>query len=325
MHRKTRVLVVDDDPLNLRLVEAILTPAHYEVILARNGDEAVAALAKQKADIAILDIMMPGMDGIEVCRRLRTDLGMANLPVVFLTALGDRESRLKAKAAGGNDFLTKPYDEEELLARLRTLLEIKAWRRTTEDVIQRLCRAAEFRDNRSGRHVERMSRICSLLGKALGLTADDCETLKLASAMHDIGKVGTPDSILFKPGPLTKAEFAVAKEHTSQGHDMLAGSDECELLDLAATIALTHHERVDGTGYPQGLARNRIPLAGRIAAVADVFDTVSSDRPYKRGVSAEEALSIVETGGGSQFDREVTTAIVDRFDEVLAIKRSLHD
>lgn len=173
--------------------------------------------------------------------------------------------------------------------------------------------------------MERVSRICGVLGKAMGLARGDLETLRLASTLHDVGKMVTPDSILFKPGPLTAAEFAVAKEHTQVGHDLLSGKEGGGMLEAAATIALTHHERHDGNGYPNGLAREAIPLMGRITAVADVFDTVSSDRPYKTGVKPEEALDLVRKGGGTQFDPDVVAALESRFDEVLAIKSEIPD
>ena len=294
-----KILLVDDEPLNRRLLAAILAPEGYSILESESGEEALKILADQGADLVLLDVMMPGIGGVETCRRIR-EQGDLDLPIVFVTARGDRESRIEGKAVGADDFLTKPVDETELLVRVETLLKLKAYhdlktrhrqsleeavqartkdlsmalqelretetnlRRSHREAIERLSRASEFRDDETGWHIQRMSRYCEMLARFSGQSEEFCAQLRLASPMHDVGKIGTPDAILLKPGRHTEAETVVMREHSAIGHRILDGSN-MKLLDLAAAIAYTHHEKWDGSGYPDGLwqmSSTRSPATG---------------------------------------------------------------
>jgi putative two-component system response regulator len=279
------------------------------------------------------------------------------LPVIVLTADVATDVRRRALAAGASDFLTKPFDATEVLLRIRNILRTRslhvalesqnevldrrvrertaslaqavqrltrsenATRRATEETIHRLAAAAELRDEETGSHIQRMSRYAALLAGRAGLDADRCELIRLASLLHDIGKIGVPDGILRKPGTLTPEEFEAMKEHAAIGCAVLAGS-EAEVLQLAATIARTHHERVDGTGYPGGISAEAIPLEGRIAAIADVFDALTSPRIYRPAFSVDEAVHVMREGRGRHFDPALLDAFLDGIDDVLAIRAS---
>jgi putative two-component system response regulator len=346
-----RILVVDDDPRNRRLLDAMLSPDGYLVTEASTGEECLEILATEGSDLVLLDVMMPGIGGIETCHRLRQRPEFAFLPVIFITALDDRNSRVQGKAVGADDFLTKPVDETELLVRVRNLILVtryrerlerqnfkledlvrarttelrravarlelaeKALRQSHETTIQRLARAAEFRDDATAHHTIRMSRYCELIARKLGLDRQRAELIRTASPMHDVGKIGIPDHILFKPGALSAEEFAIVRQHPEIGYRILAGSDS-PLLDLAALIALTHHERYDGSGYPQQLRGDEIPLEGRIAAIADVWDALTTDRVYKPAYPLEESISILRRGRGTHFDPVLLDLFLESFDAV---------
>ena len=355
-----RVLVVDDEaPVRLVLTR-LLEAEGYEVVHAGGGEQALAIVSQGGIDTVLLDVMMPGMSGLDVCRRIRADGRLTYTPVVFVTAANDREFRREAREAGADDFLSKPFDEIELLARVRNTVRVKLYyeniarerndlrvamdgstraladatahlervRRELEyarqETIERLCRAAEFRDDETATHLQRMSHFCHLLGRRKGLDAYTCEMLRVASPMHDVGKIGIPDHILLKPGRLTADEFVVMKQHAEIGWRILSGSDS-ELLELAASIARTHHEKWDGSGYPRGLAGEEIPIEGRIAAVADVFDAVTSARPYKKAWPLAEAVALLEKGKGQHFDPELVELFLDSMDEVLEIRERFSD
>ncbi|HZY99344.1 MAG TPA: HD domain-containing phosphohydrolase, partial [Candidatus Baltobacteraceae bacterium] len=254
----------------------------------------------------------------------------------------EKDVRHRALSSGVNDFLTKPIDPVEFKARVNNLLELASRRkkmadhtewlrseveRATEaiasreiETILRLTRAAEFRDDITGMHVIRVGHICATLARHIGMPEDECNKYLLAAPMHDIGKVATPDGILLKPGPLTDDEFAVMKLHTIAGYEILKESDS-EMLQLAAEIALTHHERFDGAGYPHGLKGSKIPLSGRLCSIADVFDALTSTRPYKEAWTIEAAVENIDAGRGTQFDPELVEEFHHCFDEVVEIKR----
>jgi response regulator RpfG family c-di-GMP phosphodiesterase len=270
--------------------------------------------------------MMPEMDGLEFIRRIRAHRDRDDLPILMVTASHERDVRYNALDCGASDFLTKPIDGREFEARLRNMLKLREARlasehraetlaaevrRATADIldreretITRLSRAAEFRDPETGAHIQRMSHYSALIARALGLGEGLAEALLMAAPMHDVGKLGIPDTILLKPGRLTPEEFAVMKRHPQIGHDILKGSSS-SILRLGATIALTHHEKFDGSGYPHGLAGESIPIEGRIVAVADVFDALTSSRPYKPAWPMSRAISLLREGRGSHFDPPV--------------------
>jgi len=304
-----RILIVDDEERNLRLLEAMLLPLGYEVFKASDGEVALSQVHLVSPDVILLDIMMPKLDGFGVAMRLKGNPETSRIPIVMVTALSETEDRVRALEAGADDFLSKPLDKTELAARVKSLVKVKAYndhmlnyqkeleaevaRRTEElrqafdrikmislDTIFHLSRAAEYRDEDTGAHIKRMSHYAACVAGRMGLSAEQVEAILYAAPMHDIGKIGIPDKILLKPGKLNSEEWAIMCRHTSIGERILQGSDG-EFIKLGAVIALSHHERWDGSGYPMGLKGEVIPLPGRIAAIADVFDALTSRRPYR--------------------------------------------
>ena len=355
-----RILVVDDEATMRRLLEKLLRMEGYDVLLASSGEQALTEMLKHGADTVLLDMRMPGMTGLDVCRQIRSNPRSLHTPVVFITAVNDRELRRKGMEAGADDFLSKPFDEVELLARIRNCVRVKRYydnieqqkeqlelavqertaalneavakltrsqqdlRNSQEETIYRLARAAEFRDDETGQHLQRMSRYCQLIARRIGLDEATCELLRIASPMHDVGKLGIPDRILLKPGRLTPEEFTIMKGHAEIGYRILVGSDALP-LKMAATIAHTHHEKWDGNGYPRGLKGEDIPLHGRIAAIADVFDALTSARPYKPAWSLEDALQLMRTNRGTHFDPTLVDVFFDALPEVLQIRERFVD
>ncbi|MGD0856530.1 MAG: two-component system response regulator [Dehalococcoidia bacterium] len=349
MKEKPVILVVDDLPQNVELLEAYLVPEGYEIVKAASGEKALEILAADHIDLILLDVMMPGMDGFEVIRRVRQDDKHRLLPVILVTALHETEDRVKGIEAGCDDFLSKPIEKMELLARVKSLLKVKAYndlmsdykkelesevaRRTGElkhavesikvaslDTIYRLSMASEYKDEDTGAHIKRMSRYCTAIARRMGLGENTVETILYAAPMHDLGKIGIPDMILLKPAKLNQLEWEIMKLHTVIGAQILRGSD-AEFIRLGETIARHHHEKWDGSGYPGGLKGIEIPVAGRIAAVADVFDALTSRRPYKEAFPVEKSLAIIMQGKGSHFDPDVVDAFFAIQDEILSIKQ----
>jgi len=353
MKDKPVILVIDDQPQNIELLEAHLVPQGYEIVTAANGEEALGKLSCNQIDLILLDVMMPGMDGFEVTRRIRQDDRYRLLPIILVTSLRDTEDRVKGIEAGCDDFISKPVDKMELLARVRSLLKVKAYndlmsnyrkelesevtRRTEElkqalekikaaslETIYRLSMAAEYKDKETGAHIKRMSRYSAAVTCRLGLTENTIETILYAAPMHDLGKIGIPDLILMKSAKLDPVEWEIMKQHTVIGAKILKGSD-AEFIRLGETIALSRHEKWDGSGYPNGLKGIEIPIAGRITAIADVFDALTSKRPYKKPFSVEKSLTIIREGRGSHFDPDVVDAFFAIQDEILAVKKQYGD
>lgn len=330
---KQTVLVVDDTPDNIDILVGILKE-NYNVKAALNGSTALAIALKNPPDIILLDIMMPGIDGYEVCRRLKDDLVTRNIPVIFVTAKIGVEDELQGLELGAVDYLTKPISPPVVKARVKTHLALydqnreldrkvreqtELLRETQLKIIQRLGKAAEYKDNETGMHVIRMSRYAYILSKAVGIEEKDAELIMNASPMHDIGKIGIPDKILRKPGKLTDEEFEEMKTHCQIGADVI-GEDDSELLQLARKIALSHHEKWNGRGYPNGLSGEDIPLAGRITAIADVFDALTSERPYKKAWPVEKAIALLEEEAGAHFDPSLVPLFVQKLPEILHFK-----
>ncbi len=339
--RQARIFVVDDEPANLKLLGKLLgSQGYHQLVLIQDPREVLDRYREARPDLILLDINMPHLDGYQVMAQLKVLNDPLMPPIVILTAQYDRNHLLQALTHGARDFIGKPFDRTELLMRVRNLLEAQLAHRLVHDqkavleemvrartedlhqtrlqVVRRLGRAAEYRDNETGLHIVRMSQVSALLARSMGWGEDRCELMLHASPMHDIGKIGIADVILLKPGKLTVEEFEVMKTHASIGADMLAG-DESDLLKLAHTIALTHHEKWDGSGYPAGLAGEAIALAGRIVAVADVFDALTSSRPYKKAWPVDEAVAFVRNGAGQHFDPEVVAHFMRRLPEIIAI------
>ena len=332
--RYPEILIVDDTTLNLDVLSSLL--AAYRPRVAGDGATALRLAQEDPPDLILLDVMMPDLDGFEVCRRLQADPRTCEIPVIFITALGDRKKETVGFEVGGVDYITKPFNPMVVRARVQTHLELKAVRdalrddnlrlesrveaRTAElqaalnrlrdsaiDTVLRLGLAAEYKDDDTGRHVLRMSHYAVSVARQLGWSAKDLDRLFHAALMHDIGKLALPDSILQKAGPLTAGEWAIVKRHPLVGARILSGSDS-DIIQLAEIVALTHHEKWDGSGYPRGLRGEDIPLVGRIVAICDVFDALTVRRPYKPAFPLEKAYSILRKSSGSHFDPAVVQA-----------------
>ena len=354
MNKPKRILIVDDVELNRELLEGILAALGHESEMAEDGIEALAKL-KLDIDLVLLDVQMPGMDGYEVVRRIRQNSDVSDIPIIMVTALTSKEDRLRAVEAGANDFITKPIDKIEVRVRTASLLkmkesqdiirhhqadlEIKIEQRTSDlreaiqgmieaqrttheahlDTIRRLAIAAEYKDQNTAAHIKRMSFYCAVIARALNLAPGEVELILNASPMHDVGKIGTPDAILIKPDKLDEPEWRVMRQHPTIGGEILRDSPH-ELLQAGAIIALSHHEKWDGSGYPKGLSGQDIPLYGRICAIADVFDALTSERPYKKSFTNDASLDFMKEGRGKHFDPNLLDLFIENIDEVLAIQ-----
>ncbi|MBI4737703.1 MAG: response regulator, partial [candidate division NC10 bacterium] len=297
---RPRILVVDDDALIRQFLEDQLTGEGYLVSIAREGEEALVKVAAEPPDLILLDVMMPRLDGFEVCRRLKSDDRTILIPVVMVTALTATDQRIKGIEAGADDFLSKPYNRLELFTRVRSLLKLKRHTdelENAETVLFSLALSVEAKDPYTNGHCDRLARYSVALGKALGLHAEQLKALQRGGVLHDLGKIGVPESILLKPGPLNDMERAVVREHPAIGERI------CKPLKTLRTvlpIIRHHHERWDGSGYPDGLAGEAIPLTARIMQVADIYDAFTTERPYKRALTQEEAIALMreETAKG---------------------------
>ena len=346
------ILVVDDTSENIMVLDQILR-GEYKVKVARNGARALEiAGGAEPPDLILLDVMMPEMDGYEVIIRLKADPRTAGIPVIFVTALGEVNNESRGFQLGAVDYITKPVSPPIVLARVEAQLALYdqsraldslVRQRTSElttsrlDILWRLSRAAEFRDEDTGNHVVRVGLYSQLLARHLGLDEDHVERIFLTSPLHDVGKIGISDTILLKPGKLTDDEFEIMRTHAAIGAAILrepaagtrvyleqqgldAESDANPLLHAAAVIALSHHEKWNGQGYPNRLAGEDIPIEGRIVALADVYDALSSERPYKKAFPEEQVLSILADGAGSHFDPAVHAAFLEHLDSFRAIR-----
>ena len=313
---KSTILVVDDTPENIDVLSGVLR-SEFRVKAALNGEKAIRiANAEPQPVMILLDIMMPGMDGYEVCQQLKANPATAKIPVIFITAKSEDKDERKGLELGAVDYITKPINPSIVLARVHThlalydqnmALENKVRERTEElndtrlNIIHRLGRAAEFKDNETGLHVIRMSHYARLIAEALEYGDEWSELIFNAAPMHDIGKIGVPDHILLKPGKLDDSEWKIMREHPQFGADII-GEHESEILKTSKIIAMTHHEKWDGSGYPLKLKGEEIPLEGRIIAIADVFDALTTERPYKKAWTVEDAVNLIDENSGSHFD-----------------------
>jgi len=306
-----RVLIVDDQPQSLEAMQEALRPLGFEVLTAPDGEAGLALARERQPDVILLDIMMPGMDGFEVCQRLKDDPETRLLPVVFLTGLDSREARFRGLEVGASDFLNKPFDLVELEVRVRNLVGFRRLTQDLEDAEKMLfavARSVEARDEGTGDHCDRLSRLAERLGEYMGLGPDGLKALRRAGYLHDIGKIGIPDAILLKPGKLTEEEWTVMRSHVNIGVEICSG-----LRTLRSTLPIIrhHHERSNGSGYPDHLVGDAVPLLARVFQVTDVFDALTNERPYRRALSVAEACKILrdETERGF-WDGNVVEALV---------------
>jgi putative two-component system response regulator len=320
------VLVVDDEPSNLQLMRKLLDQ-EYRLLFAKDGARAIELARDERPNLILLDVMMPGMSGHEACKHLKANPDTAAIPVIFVTALADASDEVTGFEVGAVDYINKPVSAPILRARVRThlsLVHLDELRLTRLEIVQRLGRAAEYKDNETGRHVIRMSNFAAILAKRAGFGTDAAEDLLVASPMHDIGKIGIPDDILTKPGKLTEDEWKVMQTHPTIGAEII-GVHPDRMLAMAHRVALTHHEKWDGTGYPSGLAGEAIPLEGRIVALADVFDALTSVRPYKPSWSNDDALAYIKSSSGKHFDPAVVKWFEESIPEFLEVQRRWAD
>ena len=316
--RRPKVLVVDDKQSNRELLQGRLEDLGYDVREAKDGVEALDAVAAEEPDLILLDVDMPRLDGITVCERLKAHPVHRMIPIVILTASSDRDTKLRGLAAGADDYLSKPFDAKELLIRTKVLLRQRALNQrldATEGVLFALARAVEARDRHTIHHAERVGRYAEAIGGADGLTPEECELLYQGGVLHDLGKIAIPDAILLKPGPLSAEEFAVMRTHSVEGERICLS-----LRSIAHYLPMIrhHHERVDGAGYPDHLYGNDIPLGARIAAISDAWDAMVSDRPYRAGLGADEAISRMHGGAGKQWDAGLVRVFLELIDGGLA-------
>jgi len=344
---QSKILIVDDEPVNVLLLEYILAAEGYQNVHSSTDPRQVQSLQqREQFDLILLDMRMPHMSGIDVMAALAEQEHDNFIPILVLTAQSDDETRVNALVAGAMDFLTKPFKNWEVLLRIHNMLktrqfylaqryradelEEKVRERTQEvranqlKIVQRLGRAGEFRDNETGAHVIRMSRSCQLLALAAGLDSQRAELILFASPMHDVGKIGIPDDILLKPGKLTIDEFEIMKTHAQIGGEII-GDDSSELLSMARLIAVNHHEKWDGSGYPRGISGVAIAIESRIASICDVFDALMSERPYKQAWPVDEAVALISDQAGIHFDPELVATFLDILPNILQLREQYPD
>ncbi|HED34230.1 MAG TPA: response regulator [Gammaproteobacteria bacterium] len=346
MAKRFNILIVDDAPKNIQVVANILGDKRYDISYATNGRQALGLIEENKFDMVLLDVMMPEMDGYEVCREIKKNSFQNDMPVIFITAKTDKESLVEGFDSGGQDYITKPFNASELMVRVETHLKLKDFEdsqqvvidnalaelkilnkeiiETQKEVIFTMGSIGETRSKETGQHVKRVAEYSRLFMLLSGLDRYEADLVAMASPMHDIGKVGIPDSILNKKGRLTEDEFEIMKTHAVLGYDMLKHSDR-PIMRTAAIIALEHHEKWDGTGYPKGLEGKNIDLYSRITALADVFDALGSDRCYKKAWDDDRIFDLLKEQSGKHFDPELVRMFFDNIDDFFEIRSQYKD
>ncbi|MEY3219879.1 MAG: hypothetical protein RIT27_1236 [Pseudomonadota bacterium] len=340
------LLIVDDVPANLRVLVSYLKNFNFKVRVAQDGVDALEQVNIAEPDLILLDVMMPKLNGLEVCRRLKSDPKTKEIPVIFMSALDDTFDKVAGFEAGSVDYITKPFQHEEVLARITTHLTIRnlqaeikkqnasleqrVQERTKEleetrlQIIRSLGKAAEYRDNETGMHVVRIAQYVNVLTTALHLAPAQIDIMVSAAPMHDVGKIGIPDHILLKRGRLLPDEWEIMKTHTLIGEKILSGNSS-ELLQTAASLARSHHERWDGSGYPDALKGEEIPLVARIVAICDVFDALLSRRPYKEPWTAQATIDYIIEESGKHFDPNIIKIFEEKLPDLLAIHNKYRD
>ena len=354
MFNEVTILAVDDDGMNLEMLEVMLSDQEYIFLKALNGEQAILILtAEEHIDVVLLDLEMPVMDGYEALKRIKQSLSWREIPVIMVTS-GVAEVT-KTLALGANDFIAKPYNPEELWLRvmnhvrskkkladfakdMNNILEAEVVKKTVAlqnalnlsrkaeyEISIRLGRTAEFRDRETGMHTLRISELSKRLAQLVGINQEECEILRVASPLHDVGKIGIPDKILLKQGKLDPAEFDIMKMHTVIGGKILSDAEHFPVIDTGSIIALQHHERWDGTGYPRGLSEDDIHAYARIVSIVDVFDELCSERPYKKAFPLDKAMEIIREGRGVFFDPTLLDLFVENIDDFVRIREGLKD
>ena len=332
--KKETILVVDDTPENIDVLSGLLRE-DFKVKAALNGQRALKiANADEKPDMILLDIMMPEMDGYEVCRQLKANPATHNIPVIFITAKNQEEDEQQGFDLGAVDYITKPFSPSIVKSRVNTQLALynqnqhleklvdertQQLKNTRLEVIRRLGRAAEFKDNETGLHVIRMSHYTRLIAEAISPDEQWIDLIFNAAPMHDIGKIGIPDNILLKAGKLDDEEWNIMRRHPKIGSDII-GDDQSDLLKMAKEIAFCHHEKWDGTGYPRRLKGEEIPITARIVAIADVFDALTTERPYKKAWDIDAAVRLIDEESGKHFDPDLVKVFHSVLPEILDIR-----
>lgn len=318
---RRQLLLVDDEASNLQVLRHILQD-DYRLLFAKDGAKALELAQRERPELILLDVMMPDMTGFEVCSRLKADPATAAIPVIFVTALADVADEARGFELGAVDYITKPVSPAIVKARVRThlsLVRVEELLETRLQIVQRLGLAAEYKDNETGLHVIRMSHYAQILARATGFNEMEAERILHAAPMHDVGKIGIPDAILRKPGKLDAAEWAVMQRHAEIGAQII-GEHSAGLLRMAHEIAYCHHEKWDGSGYPRGLRGETIPLEARIVAIADVFDALTSERPYKKAWTVEAAVALLREESGRHFDGELVELFIAQLPAILKVK-----
>jgi len=315
--KRPALLLVDDEPANLHVLKHILQD-DYRLLFARDGQRALELAAAERPQLILLDVMMPGMTGHEVCAQLKSDPHTSDIPVIFVTALSSVEDEIRGFELGAVDYISKPVSAPIVKARVRThlsLVRAEVLRQTRLNIVQALGMAAEYKDNETGLHVIRMSHFSRIIALEAGFSPDEAEELLHAAPMHDVGKIGIPDAILQKPGKLDENEWLIMQKHPEIGAQII-GEHNASMLQMARRIALGHHEKWDGSGYPAGLAGDDIPIEARIVAIADVFDALTSVRPYKKAWTVEDAVALIREQSGRHFDPQLVECFIRRLDEI---------
>ena len=320
------VLLCDDELMNRKVASKILDKEGFDVVEAKSAKEALALLKTTEIDLILMDLMMPDMDGYEATKIIKHDEKIAHIPLIIISALSDREAITRGLKLGANEYISKPFDITEFILRVKNAIRMGELQnnKNEKDIIYILSKTAEYRDNETSLHTLRVGEMAAFIASQFSWKPHDVELMRLAAPMHDIGKVGIEDAILLKPGKLTDEEFTKMKRHTEIGYAILS-QKETPLLKLAAQIALTHHEKYNGRGYPRGLSKEEIPMSGTIVSVVDVFDALLSERPYKKAFSLEKTLEIIKSDSGEHFHPKVVEIFFQNLDEMLAIRSRLTD
>jgi len=346
MESKGKILVVDDILENRKLIGAILQSNDYDILMASNGLEALNQLENEKPEIILLDIEMPEMNGFETIKKIKSNPDTENIPVIFLTSRTEKEYIARAFELGAVDYVNKPCFSKELLARVKTHIDIyrlrfhleqQVERRSQEvietykqlmgahdEILQRLSLASDYRDNETGSHIKRIGEMVRVVARELGFSHTEAEKMGKAAILHDVGKIGIADEILLKPGKLTMQEFEVMKTHTTIGAKLLSGINS-DVIKMAESIAGSHHEKYNGSGYPYGRKKNEIPIEGRIVSICDVFDALTSNRPYKEAWSFEKAVEFLQNEKGIHFDPLIVDAFFRVQDGIKRVKENIVD